>query len=56
MSTVIEPVLNPQTYVLVDDTCRTAAERMAVAGTVSLPVCDRDSRAVVGTVALQDLL
>ena len=44
------------TYVFPDDTCRTAAERMAISGIVSLPVCDRTSHAVVGSVQLQDLL
>ncbi len=46
----------PESYILAEDTCRTAAERMAISGASSLPVYDPLAGRVVGTVELQDLL
>jgi CIC family chloride channel protein len=49
-----EPI--PEVFVYADGTCRSAAERMATEALVSLPVIDRKSNQITGTITLQDLL
>jgi chloride channel protein, CIC family len=64
MSPVSEPVSKvdfgeaqlPQHFIFADGTCRSAAELMATEGIASLPVVDRTTRRVNGTITLQDLL
>jgi chloride channel protein, CIC family len=46
----------PEVYVFADETCRSVAEQMAMSGAASLPVVDRATDTVYGTVTLQDLL
>jgi chloride channel protein, CIC family len=47
---------SPETFVYADSTCRSAAELMATEALVSLPVVDRDTGQISGTITLQDLL
>jgi CBS domain-containing protein len=55
--TVIELIDQAPVVISVDETCRTAAERMADAGVGRLPVVAReDPRRVVGIVTRSDLL
>jgi CBS-domain-containing membrane protein len=56
-----EPVLvseasSSEDFAFTDEPCREVAERMAVSGVHSMPVLDRQTRAVLGTVSVQDLL
>jgi chloride channel protein, CIC family len=56
-----EPVLvseasSSDDFAFTDEPCREVAERMAVSGVHSMPVLDRQTRAVLGTVSVQDLL
>jgi chloride channel protein, CIC family len=46
----------PAHYVYADETARGAAELMATEGLATLPVVDRRSRQVSGTLSLQELL
>ncbi len=46
----------PRLFIYADGTCRSAAELMATEEVVSLPVVDRASRQVSGTLTLQHLL
>ena len=46
----------PEIFVYADGTCRSAAELMATEALVSLPVVDRDTGQISGTITLQDLL
>ncbi|HVJ06934.1 MAG TPA: chloride channel protein [Acidisarcina sp.] len=46
----------PEQYVYADTTCRGVAEQMATEGVTRLPVVDRMTHAVCGTVTLEDLL
>ncbi len=46
----------PAAYAFADETCRSVAEQMAMSGLVSLPVVDRSTQTVCGTVTLRDLL
>jgi CBS domain-containing protein len=46
----------PEFFIYSDDTSRSAAELMATAGVASLPVVDRATRRITGTIAIQDLL
>jgi chloride channel protein, CIC family len=46
----------PAVYTFGDETCRSAAERMATTGHIRLAVLDRDTRQPRGYVSLQDLL
>jgi chloride channel protein, CIC family len=46
----------PDLFIYADGTCRSAAELMATEGLASLPVLDRDTKRVHGTITLQDLL
>jgi CBS domain containing-hemolysin-like protein len=43
-------------YTFTDETCRSAAKRMATTGHIRLPVLDRDTMQPRGYVSLQDLL
>jgi chloride channel protein, CIC family len=46
----------PEVFVYADGTCRSAAELMATEALVSLPVVDRKTDRISGTITLQDLL
>jgi CIC family chloride channel protein len=46
----------PAVYTFGDETCRSAAERMATTGHIRLAVLDRDTKQPRGYVSLQDLL
>src|SRR5277367_1859290 len=46
----------PEVFTYADGTCRSAAELMATEGVASIPVVDRATRRVSGTLTLQDLL
>ena len=47
---------SPRIFVYADGTCRSAAELMATEALVSLPVVDRKTDRITGTITLQDLL
>jgi CBS-domain-containing membrane protein len=46
----------PEFFIYADCTCRSAAELMAKEGIASLPVVDRTTQRINGTITLQDLL
>jgi chloride channel protein, CIC family len=46
----------PELFIFEDGTCRSAAELMATEGMASLPVVDRTTQQISGTITLQDLL
>ena len=46
----------PEVFTYADGTCRSAAELMATEGVASIPVVDRATHRVSGTLTLQDLL
>jgi chloride channel protein, CIC family len=46
----------PELFLYGDGTCRSAAELMAAEGMASLPVVDRTTQQISGTITLQDLL
>jgi CBS domain-containing protein len=46
----------PEFFIYSDDTSRSAAELMATAGVASLPVVERATRRITGSIAIQDLL
>jgi CIC family chloride channel protein len=46
----------PELFTYADGTCRGAAELMATEGVASIPVVDRATHRVSGTLTLQDLL
>jgi chloride channel protein, CIC family len=46
----------PEVYTFADETCRSAAEQMATSGLSVLPVLDRETKALLGTVEAQNLL
>ncbi len=50
------PAALPVLFTYADGTCRGAAELMATEGVASIPVVDRATRRVSGTLTLQDLL
>jgi H+/Cl- antiporter ClcA len=50
------PAALPELFTYADGTCRGAAELMATEGVASIPVVDRATRRVSGTLTLQDLL
>jgi CIC family chloride channel protein len=62
MSAISQPVIPtektalPEVFIYADGTCRSAAELMATEGVASLPVVDRTTQRVNGTITLQDLL
>jgi chloride channel protein, CIC family len=53
---VTEKPALPEIFVYADGTCRSAAELMATEGVGSLPVVDRTTERINGTITLQDLL
>jgi chloride channel protein, CIC family len=55
-TTSVETTTLPDLFIYADGTCRSAAELMATEGLASLPVLDRDTKRVHGTITLQDLL
>ena len=46
----------PELFTYADGTCRGAAELMAMEGVATIPVVDRATQRVSGTLTLQDLL
>ena len=46
----------PELFIYADGTCRSAAELMAAEGMDVLPVVDRTTQQINGTISLQDLL
>jgi CBS domain-containing protein len=46
----------PEVFIYSDDTSRSAAELMATEGVASLPVVDRATRSIAGTLTIQTLL
>jgi chloride channel protein, CIC family len=55
-ATSVETTTLPDLFIYADGTCRSAAELMATEGLASLPVLDRDTKRVHGTITLQHLL
>ena len=52
----VEKTTAPEFFIYADCTCRSAAELMATEGIASLPVVDRTTQRINGTITLQDLL
>jgi hypothetical protein len=52
----VEEQALPELFTYADGTCRSAAELMATSGVASLPVVERASQQMTGTITLQDLL
>jgi predicted transcriptional regulator len=52
----VEKTVTPEFFIYADCTCRSAAELMATEGIASLPVVDRTTQRINGTITLQDLL
>jgi CBS-domain-containing membrane protein len=52
----VEKTVAPDFFIYADCTCRSAAELMATEGIASLPVVDRTTQRINGTITLQDLL
>jgi hypothetical protein len=52
----VEKTVLPEFFIYADCTCRSAAELMATEGIASLPVVDRTTQRINGTITLQDLL
>jgi predicted transcriptional regulator len=52
----VEKTVLPELFTYADGTCRSAAEMMATEGIDSLPVVDRTTQRINGTITLQDLL
>jgi CIC family chloride channel protein len=52
----VEETVAPKPFIYGDCTCRSAAELMATEGIASLPVVDRATQRINGTITLQDLL
>ncbi len=46
----------PEVLAYSDETCRAVAEEMATAGAMSLPVVDRTTGLVIGSISAQELL
>jgi len=46
----------PEVFAYSDETCRAVAEEMAITGVTSMPVVDRETGLVCGTVTAHDLL
>ena len=46
----------PEVYVYSDETCRTVAEEMATTGQLTLPVVDRETNRICGTIGAAELL
>jgi CIC family chloride channel protein len=46
----------PEVFAYSDNTCRSAAEIMATEGSAVLPVVDRATNRISGSISLQDLL
>ena len=56
VETFTGPAALPKLFIYADGTCRGAAELMATEGLASIPVVDRATHRVNGTLTLQDLL
>jgi predicted transcriptional regulator len=46
----------PEVLAYSDETCRAVAEEMATTGVMSMPVVDRESGLVIGSISAQELL
>ena len=46
----------PEVFAYLDETCRAVAEEMATSGVTSMPVIDRKTGAICGTIGAQELL
>jgi chloride channel protein, CIC family len=46
----------PEVFTFSDETCRAVAEQMAVAGISAMPVVDRESNKIIGSIGLLELL
>ncbi|HWT66953.1 MAG TPA: chloride channel protein [Terracidiphilus sp.] len=51
-----DPAELPEAYVYSDETCREAAEEMAVAGVLTLPVVDRDTARICGSIGAHEVM
>jgi predicted transcriptional regulator len=47
---------SPDIFAYADETCRAVAEEMAVTGVAIMPVMDRETGAILGTIRAQDVL
>jgi chloride channel protein, CIC family len=52
---IVHPVL-PEVFAYTDETCRVVAEEMATTGVTSMPVIDRETGRIRGSINAQDLL
>jgi chloride channel protein, CIC family len=50
------PEALPEVFTFSDETCRAVAEQMAVAGISAMPVVDRESNKIIGSIGLLELL
>jgi chloride channel protein, CIC family len=55
-ATSVEKTVLPEFFIYADGTCRSAAELMATEGIATLPVVDRSTQRINGTISLHDLL
>src|ERR1700736_1438663 len=55
-ATSVEKTVLPEFFIYADGTCRSAAELMATEGIATLPVVDRSTQRIHGTITLHDLL
>ena len=55
-ATSVEKTVLPEFFIYADGTCRSAAELMAMEGIATLPVVDRSTQRINGTITLHDLL
>jgi CIC family chloride channel protein len=46
----------PEVFAYEDETCRAVAEEMATSGILIMPVLDRETGRVIGSISAQDLL
>ena len=51
-----EPVERVEVLAYADETCRAVAEEMAMSGVTRMPVVDRDTGLVCGSISAQELL
>jgi uncharacterized small protein (DUF1192 family) len=51
-----EPAQLPEVLAYTDETCRAVAEEMAMTGVMKMPVLDRDTGLVCGSISAQELL
>jgi hypothetical protein len=51
-----EPAQLPEVLAYTDETCRAVAEEMAMNGVIKMPVVDRDTGLICGSISAQELL